>query len=200
MSHDIPNLGVIDGSVFVTSGAVNPTSTICALALRAARRLANDPGSIARPARHEATYFDLAPAASKAKASAQEPSVLTEVQADQLVRIGDALIPPVDDLPGAGTLMGHGGLTAKVLAARPDLRAPLLRALDQPDSASFSALAIGDMEAWMATLTVVAGAYYLDPRVRSRIGYEGQTARPVRPDNYPAFLEEGLLDHLLPST
>jgi choline dehydrogenase-like flavoprotein len=39
LSHDIPNLGIIDGSVFVTAGAVNPTSTICALALRAADHL-----------------------------------------------------------------------------------------------------------------------------------------------------------------
>ena len=39
IAHDVPNLGVIDGSVFVTAGAVNPTSTICALALRAVEHL-----------------------------------------------------------------------------------------------------------------------------------------------------------------
>ncbi len=38
-SHDVPNLYVVDGSCFVTSGGVNPTSTICALALRAADHL-----------------------------------------------------------------------------------------------------------------------------------------------------------------
>ena len=32
-SHDVKNLYVIDGSVFVTSGAVNPTSTIQAISL-----------------------------------------------------------------------------------------------------------------------------------------------------------------------
>jgi len=32
-SHDVPNLFVVDGSLFVTSAAVNPTSTIQALAL-----------------------------------------------------------------------------------------------------------------------------------------------------------------------
>ena len=32
-AHDVKNLFVIDGSLFVTSGAVNPTSTIQALAL-----------------------------------------------------------------------------------------------------------------------------------------------------------------------
>jgi choline dehydrogenase-like flavoprotein len=34
--HDVPNLYAVDGSSFVTSAAVNPTSTIGALALRAA--------------------------------------------------------------------------------------------------------------------------------------------------------------------
>ncbi len=37
--HDVPNLVISDGSIFVTSGAANPTNTICALALRNARKL-----------------------------------------------------------------------------------------------------------------------------------------------------------------
>ena len=32
-SHDVKNLFVVDGSIFVTAGGVNPTSTIQALAL-----------------------------------------------------------------------------------------------------------------------------------------------------------------------
>ena len=32
-SHDVKNLFIVDGSVFVTSGGVNPTSTIQAVAL-----------------------------------------------------------------------------------------------------------------------------------------------------------------------
>lgn len=35
-AHDVDNLFIVDGSVFVTSGAVNPTPTIQALALRSA--------------------------------------------------------------------------------------------------------------------------------------------------------------------
>jgi choline dehydrogenase-like flavoprotein len=38
-AHDVPNLFIVDGSVFVCGGAVNPTATICALALRAAEQL-----------------------------------------------------------------------------------------------------------------------------------------------------------------
>jgi choline dehydrogenase-like flavoprotein len=38
-AHDVPNLYVIDGSIFVTSASANPTPTICALALRATEHL-----------------------------------------------------------------------------------------------------------------------------------------------------------------
>jgi choline dehydrogenase-like flavoprotein len=44
-SHDVRNLFIVDGSVFVTSGGVNPTTTIQAVALYIAdqikQRLAN---------------------------------------------------------------------------------------------------------------------------------------------------------------
>jgi len=44
-AHDVKNLFIVDGSVFVTAAAVNPTNTIQALALHAAdsikRKLAN---------------------------------------------------------------------------------------------------------------------------------------------------------------
>ena len=38
-AHDVPNLYVYDGSVFVTSSGFNPTGTICAIALRSVKRL-----------------------------------------------------------------------------------------------------------------------------------------------------------------
>jgi choline dehydrogenase-like flavoprotein len=41
-SHEVKNLYVIDGSIMVTGGAVNPTSTIQALALRVADHLARN--------------------------------------------------------------------------------------------------------------------------------------------------------------
>ena len=39
-AHDLPGLHICDGSVIPTSPAVNPQMTIMALAMRAARRLA----------------------------------------------------------------------------------------------------------------------------------------------------------------
>jgi choline dehydrogenase-like flavoprotein len=38
-AHDVDNIYVVDGSVFPTSGGVNPTSTIAAFAARAADHL-----------------------------------------------------------------------------------------------------------------------------------------------------------------
>lgn len=38
-AHDVPNLFIYDGSVFVTSSGFNPTGTICAVALRAVKHL-----------------------------------------------------------------------------------------------------------------------------------------------------------------
>jgi choline dehydrogenase-like flavoprotein len=49
-AHDVPNLFIVDGSQFVTSGGVNPTSTICALALRTAEHLVATAGRQQVPA------------------------------------------------------------------------------------------------------------------------------------------------------
>jgi choline dehydrogenase-like flavoprotein len=40
-SHDVPNLFIVDGSVMVTGGSVNPTATIAAMSLRTATHLAD---------------------------------------------------------------------------------------------------------------------------------------------------------------
>jgi hypothetical protein len=194
MSHDIPNLGVIDGSIFVTSGAVNPTSTITALALRNVRHLIANRSAIPRPVRGEPKVFDLKPARPAPAAAAGEPRGLGPAERARLAVIGDRMIPPVDDLPGAGTLVVQADLLDRVLNVRPDLIAPLLRVLG--DDAGAARLG-EDPEAWMAVVTAVAGGYHLHPKVRERIGYEGQVATQVRPENYPAYVAEGLLDHLL---
>lgn len=38
-AHEVPNLYIMDGSVFVTSAGLNPTATICAVALRCVHRM-----------------------------------------------------------------------------------------------------------------------------------------------------------------
>jgi choline dehydrogenase-like flavoprotein len=41
-THDVPNLYIVDGSIFTTSTGVNPTATICALAKRTASYIADN--------------------------------------------------------------------------------------------------------------------------------------------------------------
>jgi choline dehydrogenase-like flavoprotein len=197
MSHDIPNLGVIDGSVFVTCGTVNPTATITAIALRTARHVAENRKAIPVPSHEAPKVYDPVPAAAPATAPQVPPPSLSGKQRERLAELGDSLILPVGGLPGGGRLAVESGLAGKVLERRPDLAEPLVRALDDTSISHLHVLGQRDPQAWMAALMVIAGAYYLEPRVRERIGYPGQEARPVRPDNYPAYIAEGLLDHLL---
>lgn len=49
-THDVPNLYIADGSLFVTAGGVNPTATIAALALRVADHLVETRRTQAVPA------------------------------------------------------------------------------------------------------------------------------------------------------
>ena len=48
-------------------------------------------------------------------------------------------------------------------------------------------------------MLAVAGAYYLDPGVRRRLGYDGQIPRPVVATVFPEYVDEGLLDAVLSS-
>lgn len=48
---EVPNLYALDGSSFITGGVVNPTSTDCALALRAARHIADEFAELRRVTR-----------------------------------------------------------------------------------------------------------------------------------------------------
>jgi choline dehydrogenase-like flavoprotein len=41
-THDVPNLYIVDGSVFTTSTGVNPTATICAIAKRTAAHIVDE--------------------------------------------------------------------------------------------------------------------------------------------------------------
>jgi hypothetical protein len=120
---------------------------------------------------------------------------------DRLRRFADALIPAGDGMPAAGEAgVADRGLD-RVLAARPDLAAPLARAIAGADpddyAGSLERLRAGDPAGHDALLLVVAGGYYTDQGVRKLLGYDGQQPVEVRPEIIPNYVEEGLIEPLL---
>ena len=201
-THRIGNLGVIDGSVFPTASGMNPTTTICALALRTAEYLVEQRGLPARrgtrskgtgATRSEPIQVRL-PAV---KVRAHDGFTLDERR--RLDRIGDVLIPGGDGMPSAGEAGLGGSLLDALLSARPDLARPLHSALADTAEADLSLPALQACErVAFATLSlVVAGAYYLSPRVRDLLGWHSERGRPLETGAFPEYIAEGLLDHLV---
>ena len=118
----------------------------------------------------------------------------------RLAAIADHLIPAAHGMPSAAAVISEPRLRF-VGQSRPDLLEPLRRALrselgDDP-GARLGALAEHDPEALAALQLVIVAGYYTDADVRERLGYPGQVAKPVSALDYPAYLEEGLLDRVI---
>jgi hypothetical protein len=128
---------------------------------------------------------------------------LTEAERVAMRAIMDRLVPPVDDLPGAGTM----GLLAEVeamVARHPPFHRALLRMLDEVGAEAFPTLAGSEQDAairafeqaepavFKAVLEVVYLAYYSDERVHRRIGWR---TGPVQPRGFtlPPF-DEAILE------
>ena len=118
---------------------------------------------------------------------------LSDAQMTILGGVMDRLVPPIDELPGAGA-MGlapevdalarrhppyHRALTGfvKKLAPKwsaglpPPQQDALLRELEAADAVAFNAV-----------LELVYLAYYSDPRVHRRVGWRGG---PLQPEGFP---------------
>jgi len=212
-AHDVPNLLIPDGSVFPTAGSANPTTTIAALALRAAERLIADRAEIPRPAhrRSVAVAADVAEAgASEAGATRGEagasatatrrraartaapaaPSPMpSPAQRARLRHLADAWIPAGLAMPSASAAGVADAQLDRVLRARPDLAAPVCAALDREGEPEGGALRL--------LRYVATAAYYLSPTARAALRYDPERVVPVRPEGFPEYVEEGLLDHLL---
>jgi choline dehydrogenase-like flavoprotein len=195
VAHDVPNLAVVDGSVFVTVGAANPTSTICALALRAVEHLLERRGDVPvpEPARSFAT-----PSPRRTDVALPSTSLTVDVSEEARERFAtsaDALVPPDERMPAPSEVGVHDDLLDAVLRARPDLTDALLRAL--ASDRSVDDLRADDKPAYRALVLVVLAAYYRSDAVQAALGYPGPVATPVARYEFPEYLDEGLLDHVL---
>ena len=103
-------------------------------------------------------------------------------------------------MPSASDVGVASGLADWALAARSDLIDPASTVLSTDFDDAWARLSeLGETagEAYDALVLLVAAAYYHHPDVRARIGYPRQEARPVAPFDYPEYISEGLLDHLV---
>jgi hypothetical protein len=126
----------------------------------------------------------------------------TVVDADEreiFAAIADQLIPAADGMPSAAEVVDEDRLRF-VLRARPDLGRPLKAALraDLGSNVADRLARLADEPTSLAALQLaIVGGYYTDREVRELIGYPGQMALELRSWEYPAYLEEGLIDAVL---
>jgi hypothetical protein len=116
-----------------------------------------------------------------------------------LARLADVLIPAGDGFPSAS----EAGVAAEgldqVLSFRPDLTAGLKKLVASAHGRSADEFVVelqrNDPAAFGILTELVPGAYFLNAAVRAKLGYEGQTARPIDPQPDP--LAEALLQSVI---
>ena len=124
---------------------------------------------------------------------------LTAAQRDLLAALADLLIPAGSGFPSASEAgVATEGLD-QLLTVRPDLLEPLQgllhRANDRSPAELIRELPAHDPAAFGALAESVAGAYFLNPDVRARLKYDGQSGRPIEPRE--DYLEDGLLQSVI---
>jgi hypothetical protein len=116
-----------------------------------------------------------------------------------LAALADTLIPAGDDqsLPSASQAGVAERFLDEVLTALPEAADPLAALLlslrGQDPAAALARLQAENPAGFDLLTTVVAGAYFLNPDVRHKIGYPGQQAIPIEVDDPPDYEQDGLL-------
>jgi hypothetical protein len=126
---------------------------------------------------------------------------MTELSGEQretLGQLADGLIPAAGKMPSATQAGVEGKWVDRALAIRPDLSAPLREVLTAAARSADATEGLQRLErddpAGLALLKqVVAGAYYMAPPVRKRMGYRGQPRTPIREGEAERYLGEELL-------
>jgi hypothetical protein len=130
-----------------------------------------------------------------ARIEGRGPSSIGEAERRTLAALADQLIPAGQDMPAASEAGVTGRGLDELLASRPDLVDDLRRVLHRAageEPARFVGRLMVDPDAtdFAVLATVVPGAYYLDARIRARIGYPGQQAIAIPDPSLDAEDEE----------
>ena len=120
-------------------------------------------------------------------------------QRASLAALADVLIPAGDGFPSAS----QAGVAAvgldQVISFQPAIAAALMNVLEnskaRPPAQVVADLQKNDHTAFGLLAELVAGAYFMNPMVRARLGYTGQGPHPIDP--HPDYLDDGLLQSVL---
>jgi dihydroorotate dehydrogenase (NAD+) catalytic subunit len=116
-----------------------------------------------------------------------------------LAALADVLIPAGEGFPSASQAGVAGEKLDEVLSFRPDLasglKSLLAKARGRPAAAVVADWQKNDPDNFGLLGEIVPGAYFLNREVRARLGYDGQSARPIDPRPDP--LEDGLLQSVV---
>jgi hypothetical protein len=114
-----------------------------------------------------------------------------------LAELADVLIPSGDGMPSASEAGVAGRWLDQVLALRADFGPPLAAVLDRvkgvDPAAAVAQLRSDDPAGFGVLCEVVAGGYFLNPVVRTAIGYPGQQAVPIVAEQPPDYEQDGLI-------
>ena len=124
---------------------------------------------------------------------------LTSAERQLLAVLADLVIPAGNDFPSASEAgVAHEGLD-QLLAVRPDLLDPLksllVRAKDRSATEFLQELQTHDPAAFAVLAESVPGAYFLNPDVRAKLKYDGQSGRAIDPRE--DYLDDGLLQSVI---
>lgn len=129
------------------------------------------------------------------------PRVITDDETAALLRIADCLIPESGENPKASDVEDFLPYLQLALAARADVFGHVLAAArsldDVPDADLWTALRAmwtDDRTAFDQLSGVLAGAYFMTPRVKTLIGYPGQHRDAAGFEDAANELETGILD------
>ncbi len=114
-------------------------------------------------------------------------SVLTVDERATYTAIADELIPQGEGMPSASQADVPSRWVEEALQFRPDLLPPLRQALALaaalPPREAIDLLHAHHVPLFDALGTITAGAYFLNPEIKARIGYPGQVPTPLRDDS-----------------
>ena len=133
--------------------------------------------------------------------SAPAETTMTETRRATLFALADVLIPAADGQLSASEADPNGKWLERALSARPDLVETSSACSTLPPDATRKprpgASTPTTRTASGALATIVSGAYFMNLKVRKRIGFPGQGKRPPFSDEAEYDLRDGLLDPIL---